>query len=599
MIAWKPPQRLTVSQWADERRVLGSESSAEPGRWDTNRAPYQRAIMDAVNDPEVETVVVMASAQVGKTEILLNILGWAVDVEPCPVLFVQPTVEMAEDFSKRRIAPMIRLCESLRERVADVKSRDSGNTILIKSFPGGSLALTGANSPTGLASRPCRIVLCDEVDRFPPSAGTEGDPVKLASKRAATFWNRKKVYTSTPGRKGTSRIESEYALGTQEEWCFECPSCGEYHAVRLPDLRYEDVSSLTVKRIRGLRWVCPACGLAMTEKEVKRAPATWVARNPEARGTRSFWLNAFASPWSGWEALVLEFLECKGDPLKMQTYVNTILGESYEEVFGELQPEALLKRREDYGAEVPDGAVALTCGLDTQDDRLEYEVVGWGEGDESWGIERGMILGEPDDSRVWRQVDDLLERTFRRADGRGLKIACAFMDSGGHYTRTVYRECRIREARRLYAIKGFGGESIPYVTPPKREAEYGAKLLKLGVDSGKQLISTALQLETRGPRYCHFPIRPEARYDLNAFEGLLSERLVLKRAKGMDRYVWEKIRSGVRNEALDCRNYAQAAVHALRPNYEALRKRLEKGDPKPGKPAPRKRPGVVSEGVTV
>ena len=225
----RPLPNLTVSDWADQYRMLSSESSAEPGRWRTDRAPYQRAIMDAFTDLDVRRVVVMSCSQIGKSDIMNNVIGRFAHLAPAPILMIQPTVDMAQDYSKSRIAPMIRDTKVLRDIFQDVKSRESGNTILSKLFPGGRLIMGGANSPAGLASRPIKILLADEVDRFPDSAGTEGDPVDLAAKRMTTFWDRTMGLFSTPTNAGESRIEVEYMEGTQEEWQHQCPNCGEFH----------------------------------------------------------------------------------------------------------------------------------------------------------------------------------------------------------------------------------------------------------------------------------------------------------------------------------------------------------------------------------
>ncbi|MFF5994836.1 phage terminase large subunit family protein [Lysinibacillus sp. KU-BSD001] len=223
-----PPPKLTVSQWADENRVLSKESSAEHGKWNTDRAPYQREIMDSINDPNYEEIVVMSSAQVGKSEIINNIIGYHIDYDPAPMLLMQPTLEMAEAYSKDRIAAMIRDTPSLSKKVNSPKAKDGNNTLLQKKFAGGHLTLVGANSPASLASRPVRIVLADEVDRFPSSAVTEGDPLSLAHKRTKTFWNRKKISVSKPTIKGASRIEAEYEESTKEQWSVSCPSCGMF-----------------------------------------------------------------------------------------------------------------------------------------------------------------------------------------------------------------------------------------------------------------------------------------------------------------------------------------------------------------------------------
>lgn len=191
--ALAPPPNLTVSEWADAHRKLSRESSAEAGQWRTSRAPYQRAIMDAINDPYTEDIVIMASAQVGKSEILLNALGYFIDFDPSPILFIQPSGEKSKEFSKERIAPMIRDTPTLFERIGETKSRDSSNTIMFKSFPGGFIAMGGANVPSSLAARPIRVLLADEIDRYPVSAGDEGDPLDLAEKRTNNFYNRKKL----------------------------------------------------------------------------------------------------------------------------------------------------------------------------------------------------------------------------------------------------------------------------------------------------------------------------------------------------------------------------------------------------------------------
>src|SRR5690606_9714735 len=349
-----PPPKLTISEWADRYRKLSRETSAEPGQWRTDRAPYQREIMDSISDPRSEKGVVMSSSQVGKSEIINNTIGYYIDVDPCPMLLVQPTIESAEDYSKRRIAPMIRDTEVLAAKVSDSKTRDSNNTILMKSFPGGFLAIGGANSPAGLASRPIRVLLCDEVDRFPDSAGGEGDPIKLAEKRTTTFWNRKKVFVSTPTIKGRSRIEQEYEKGTQEKWSVECPGCGNYHTIVFSDIRFEyevvDEGGQKTYLVHDVVWRCPSCLQEFDEYTMKRQPAKWVAHNPKAinNRVRSFWLNAFVAPWNSWAEIVKEFLESKDDPEKLQVVWNTVFGESWEERGEQMEEDELIKRQEEY-----------------------------------------------------------------------------------------------------------------------------------------------------------------------------------------------------------------------------------------------------------
>ena len=303
---FRPPKARTVSEWADENRVLVSESSSEPGPWRTDRAPYQREIMDAFTQPGIYEIVIMASAQVGKSEIELNMMGRAIDDDPGPMLYVQPTDKVAEDYSKRRIAPMIAACPALREKVYKAKGRDAANTITMKTFPGGSLAIIGANSPSDLASKPVRYIFLDEIDRFPASAGTEGDPIELAERRTETYrHNRKIVKTSTPTIKGVSKIEKAYMRGTQEEWHTECPHCHQFSYIRFDDVKFDrekfkDENGETNYIVRNARWKCPVCKRETPEHDAKRCPAKWVIKNERAleNGVRSFRLNAFMSPWS-------------------------------------------------------------------------------------------------------------------------------------------------------------------------------------------------------------------------------------------------------------------------------------------------------------
>jgi phage terminase large subunit GpA-like protein len=576
---FRPPMLQTVSEWADENRILVSESSAEPGRWRTDRAPYQREIMDSFTQPGIWKIAIKASAQVGKTELELNMMGRAIDVDPGPILFVQPTDNFAEDFSKRRVAPMIRACRVLKNKVYEAKSRDSGNTITMKTFPGGSVAFTGANSPTELAGRPVRYVFMDEIDRFPASAGTEGDPLQLAERRTETYKsNRKIVLTSTPTVKGASKIERAYMTGTQEEWHTECPHCHTFSFIKFDHIKfdkeeYKDENGEKNFHVRNVRWKCPVCERETGEYDTKRQPAKWVAKNPKAieTGVRSFQLNAFMSPWSDWVDICRMFLRSKDDPELLKVFVNTVLGETWEVRDRSGVPEKLYGRREIYGAEVPPGALVLTMGLDTQDNRLEYEVVAWDRNEQSWGISRGIIPGRADASGVWEEVDELMEREWKLQNGMALRVMAAFIDSGGHFTQDIYRECakRYRAGRKIFPIKGEGGEGKEYVRLMKKDnGKTQSPKFIIGVDSGKEAIMSASAVEDVGPRYMHFPRDYKAGYDMEFFRGLISERMVIHRKMGQAVTAWEKTYE--RNEPLDCRNYARAAYRYFRWPFDKI-----------------------------
>lgn len=572
---WAPPPDLLVSEWADRYRRLSPEASSEPGIWRTDRAPYQRDIMNAINDPDIYEVVVMSSAQVGKSEIVLNILGYFVHQDPAPVMLLQPTLDMAQAFSKDRLAPMLRDSPALRDKVKDVKSRDSGNTQLHKKYPGGHITLTGANAPASLASRPIRIVLCDEVDRYPVSAGTEGDPVSLVTKRTTTFFNRKHIYVSTPTIKDASRIESLYENSTMEQWCLPCPSCEVYQPLSWSQIHFEFDEKL--KKAHNVMHACYECGALHGEQEWKENEGKWVARQ-ESGSRRGFHLNEFASPWSSWENIVEKFKEAnekakKGDKEQLKTWVNTALGETWEEKGESIEEDLVSTRVEEYEADVPRNVLLLTAGVDVQDDRFEIEVVGWGEGKESWGIEYKIIPGDLKQPHVWNELGEYLERTWENPDGIKHHISVTFMDSGGHFTDEVYTFCKKREARRVYAIKGRGDEGIPFVGKPTRVGRSKAYLFPIGVDVGKELIFSRLKVDEPGPGFCHFPSNLSRGYDEKYFKGLTSEQKVRRQVKGKIKFVW--VKKYYRNEPLDCRNYATAAMELFNPNFELIKKAME------------------------
>lgn len=589
-----PPPDLSVSEWSDMYRRLSSESSAEPGRWRTDRAPYQREIMDQINNPNVETIILMTSSQVGKTEIILNAIGYHIDYDPAPIMVMQPTVDMAKTFSKTRLAPMLRDTPALKGKVADIKSRDSGNTILEKSFPGGVCVMVGANAPAGLASRPIRILLADEVDRFPPSAGTEGDPLSLAEKRTTTFFNRKKIFVSTPTVKGASRIEKAYENSTQEHWALECPSCGKYQSLEWGQVKFE--YNKEKDKVESVDHVCKHCGALHAELEWKNRKGKWMPNNPVSK-VKGYHLNELASPWKTWKEIVEDFLEAKkGGKETLKVWVNTSLGETWEEKGTGVEYETLLDRREEYGCEVPNEVAVLTVGVDTQDNRLEYEIVGWGPGDESWGIEYGILMGDPGQDFVWKALDDVLSSDYVREDGQIMKIMSTCVDSGGHHTDSVYKYCKTRELDRVWAIKGQGGSGHSFIKRPNRRNEDGIWLFTLGVDVGKDKVVSRLKSDINQKGYCHFPLEEDKKYDDYYFKGLTAEHKVARYRNGQPTMKWELKSSSTRNEPFDLRNYATAALEILNPNLDALLNQIN-GEEEIIKPKRRKKRRVISKGL--
>ena len=532
----------------------------------------------------------MSSAQVGKTEIINNIVGYVIDQNPGPMLLLNPTLEMSKTWSKDRLAPMARDTEVLRGKLKDPRSRDSGNTMLHKVFPGGHVTMAGANSPASLASRPIRDVLCDEVDRYPPSAGPEGDPVTLAKKRSTTFWNRKLILTSTPTVKGASRIEMAYESSDRRRFYVPCPHCAETQPLKWSQIHFdkEDPENTT-------RYVCEHCGAEIEEHEKHRmlALGDWVAEG-EFNGTAGFHLNELYSPWRKWSEVVTDFLAAKANPETLKTWINTALGESWEEQGETIDETGLLSRREAY-KDCPEGVLILVAAVDVQDDRLELEVIGYGDQEESWGIYRHVIWGDPGKAEIWKELDAQLSRKFDHVNGHKLHIAATCIDSGGHYTKQVYDFCKTRQSRRVFAIKGVGGEGKPVVSAPSPK-KYGkskrpVKLFTVGSDEAKRLVYARLRISEPGPGYCHFP----EHYSEEFFSQLTAEKVVTKFHKGFPKKEWVKTRP--RNEALDIRAYALAALYILSPVWDALKpKKREEVEDEPPESTARRAPQRVKRG---
>jgi phage terminase large subunit GpA-like protein len=566
---YAPPPILTVSQWADRYRKLSPEASAEHGQWITSRAEYQRGFMDAINDPAIETVVAMWSAQSGKTEAINNMIGYYIDQDPSPMLIVQPTEQMAEAWSKDRLAPMLRDTPCLRGKVKDPRSRDSGNTLLHKQFPGGHITAIGANAPASLAGRPIRIVFGDEVDRYPASAGEEGDPVSLARVRARNFWNRKFIWTSTPTIRGASRIERLYESSDQRHYHVPCPHC---HAMQI--LMWAQIIWPTNQPELAV-YACSGCGAEITDadKPEMLRRGTWVAEKPGGK-IAGFHLNGLYSPWVTFAEMATDFVEAKRSRSveQLKTFINTSLAETWEDESITVDDGSLFSRREEYKAIVPEGGLVITAAVDVQDDRLEAEVIAWGIGEESWSIDVRPFRGNPAQPQVWRELDAYLQQTFEHESGVQLRIACTMIDSGGHHTKQVYGFCRARQQRRIYACKGVAGPGKPLAGRPSKGNVIGAFLFPVGVDTAKEILYARLKLTEFGPGYCHFPKLEQ--YDEEYFKQLTAEKQKTKYRNGFPTKFWEKVRA--RNEALDLRVYAMAALDALKPNFQQIAAMLER-----------------------
>jgi phage terminase large subunit GpA-like protein len=557
----KPKPRLNLVEFADQYRYLSGQSSALPGRWKTSRVEVAREPMLAATDENIKQITIMSCSQLLKSELINNIIAYHIVNDPCPTILMQPTVSMAESYSKDRIEPMIKESPALHDLVKDKKSRDSQNTILHKVFPGGQLTMIGANSPSELASRPIRLVLCDEVDRYPESSGEEGDPINLIWERSATFHNRKLICCSTPTIQGRSRIEKLYELSDQRVHCAVCVHCGAGEELSFSNVKWENEDPETA------RYVCPHCHVPWTETErQKSVQAGYYEARAPFKGHAGFKVTKLSSPWEPVSVLAKKFIEAKKNPQMLKVFVNTQLAESWVERGEVPDYKRLYERREDYAINrVQPGVVFLTAGADVQKDRIELEIVGWGRDKQSWSIDYRVIMGETHTDGPWKELDKLLNETWLTADGRELQIRMFNIDAGFN-TQHVYDWVRKHPANRVRAIKGADSLQMMFGTPKDVELRRdgtrltnASKSWPVGVSVIKTELYSWLKLNSAGDDgiypmgFCHFP-----QYDEEYFKRLCSEQLMKKTINKKTVYRWEKLIE--RNESLDCRVYARAAA---------------------------------------
>ena len=563
------PPLQTVTEWAEANRFLDSRTSAEPGRYRPDRTPYAVEPMDKLSaHDDTEQVVLMWAAQVGKTEIGNNWLGSIIDYSPGPTLAVQSTVDLANDFSKQRIAPMIELSPALRDKVAPPRSRDSSNTLRNKEFAGGALYIVGANAPAGLRSKPIRFVFFDEVDSYPLDAGGEGDPIDLAMKRTATFRNRKILMTSTPTIKGESRIEAAFAESDQRRYEIPCPRCGTFQAlvwkqVKWPKDRPEDAS-----------YQCIECEMLINDAEKAKALAQghWQETAESARGIAGYHLSALYSPWVRFGELAKEFRASAKDPVRLQVFVNTRLAETFEDQGEAVDGHSLLGRREPFGVEakrtgkgpeVPAGVLWLTCAVDTQDDRLEALVVGWGAGEECYVIDHRVWYGDPaahsgqSPEGVWAELDIYLGREWLHEGGNLMRLQATCVDSGGHHASAVRTFAKQRAGRNVWAIVGSRTSTDP-IWPKKPKKTKVGLFYRVGVGEAKWKVYRRLRIPEAGAGYVHFSDSLDGAW----FEQLTVEKRRTRYVKGRPVHYWWKP-DHARNEAFDLMVYNVAALHGL------------------------------------
>jgi len=567
----KPDAPITVSEWADKYRMLTAETSSAPGRWRTDRTPYLREIMDCLSPrSRVSKIVFMKGSQIGGSEAGINWIGSIIHKTPGPTLLVQPTLDLAKDFSKRRIDKMISATPEVAEKIKPNRERDSGNTILQKEFTGGSIRMAGANSAASLRSMPIKNLFLDEVDAYPGDVEGEGDPVELATARTRTFARNRKIFlNSSPKTAGNSRIEQAYLESDQRKYMVPCPHCRHRQTIVWSRIEWEDDKPETA------HMVCEACKQKIEEryKDVMLAQGEWVAHNPEAK-IRGYHLSALYSPlgWYSWAEAAEQFIAAKNDTTRLKTFINTVLGETWQEKGEAPDWERLFNQRESYPiGEMPEGPVILTAGVDVQPDRIEYEITGWGKNKETWSIDYESIVGDTAQAEVWDKLLDILcNKTWTAKNGSVVNISMMAVDTG-YNTQRVYdwiRQANASSGQRVMAVKGQNNLAVILGRSKDLDINYQGKTIKRGValwpvgtDNAKAELYGRLRLQkdvdgTYPIGYCHFP-----EYGTDYFKMLTAEERRARKTKGYTQYFWEKIRD--RNEALDCRVYSRAAAARL------------------------------------
>ncbi len=588
MALFDPPPRLTVVEWAEKHRVIGGGVSPKEGPYRVANAPYQRAPQQSFTDPEVQTTVLMWASRLGKTEMLNNLEGFIVDLDPASILVVYPTLESAKKWSKEFFMPMVKSTPRLRRKIRDSRAKDADNTILSKKFPGGKISCIGTNSPSGFRQIQARVILCDEIDAM--LDGKEGDPITLAFKRADNYHNSIQVLSSTPTIKGFSRIESAMEGTDHQKWFVNCPACDAEQVLSWAQVRFsfpgEDGREV-VDPVRAC-CVCEHCKAELTDadRRLMVLNGRWKSTRP-FNGVRGYWLNGLNSlfKWkkgfkSSLHQWAQDFLTAKSKgPASLKTWTNTFLCETWEEAGETISHHPLLERREPYGGidkdhpVVPAGAIILVQTVDVQANRLEVETIGLGPDDETWGIENIVLWGNPQQPAVWTELDGVLDKVYTHESGARMKITCMVIDSGdGKTSQAVLRFVRPRTVRRVFAVKGSSTPNAALIATAKWQKKNNLRLWTVGTDTAKATIYARLAIQEPGPRYQHFP--QGFGYDEEFFQQLTAESVRTEWRRGIPVREWKKHRD--RNESLDKRVYALAAAEILHPiHWKSIAKSLE------------------------
>lgn len=558
----RPPPNLKPSEWA-ERNVYIPVGNAIPGLIRFDHAPYQREPLDMTENPECNRITLMWGAQVGKTMLALCAQAYKIAQNPQSQIMMQPSQGDLKTWLETKFNPLVDANDRLTQVIAKPRSREGVNNQNMKSFPGGFLMFSWSGSPKTMRGRSAPFIVCDEVDGYDKTS--EGHPVSLLWQRAATFGDQRKLLEiSTPTIKGASWIEKAYGDGDQRRFHVPCIHCDHTQPLEWKNVIWPEDKPLDAQ------YACSNCGSLWTDAERIAAirKGEWVAERPFI-GHASYHLSELYSCFRKLGDIAQSFLEKKrsGD---LQTFVNVSLAETWEEGGEGIDEHTLADRCEDWGELVPEEVIILTAGVDVQDDRLEVEVVGIGRDEETWSIDYVTLNGDPSSPKVWEDLDSVLFGEYETKDGRMLGIRATAIDTGGHHTQSVYRYVKARESRRVFGIKGVGGEGRPLVGRPSKNNIGKVRLFPVGSHTAKEMVYGRLRIQEPGAGYCHFPIERSDEY----FKQLTAEKLVIRYVRGHAKRVWVKTRP--RNEALDVRCYAMAAYSIIGVNVNTIASKMER-----------------------
>jgi phage terminase large subunit GpA-like protein len=594
----RPPR---IWEWAEKRRRMGRNVTAKPGRYSIATAPYQQEPQEAFTDPEVQTTVLYWGKRLGKTEMLNNLHGWVIEHCPRNILVVYPTLDSAKKWSKQFFMPMVRSTKILGDLIGKLKSRDASNTILAKEYPGGAISGIGANSPSGFRQVQAPVVTCDEIDAM--ETGPEGDPVELAMGRAENYADSIQVVSSTATKilppkgddeaegSGTgSRIHDYWLDSDQRKWFVPCPDCGKETVLddepdfanrKLNHLKWPVVEidkGVWEHRIEEAYYECPHCKSHWDDAKRLQAilAGDWKATAP-FRGVRGYWLSGFNTvfpPKKGYKSKLHQFAAefisaCKKGESSQIVWLNTFLCKPHIQAAEHLESSPLLARVEKYTAQtLPNDVVVIAAAVDVQGDRVEIDVIGMGDGEETWGVERHKIISNTEKDKVWEDLKAFLGRRYKREDGIELPITCTAIDLR-HKPKRVRQFIKTCGLPRVYGVYGASREKRqPVFVTPKFNKFYRAWSYSVNTIQAKDILFSRLKMTEPGPRYMHW----NESYDKDYFDGLTAEEKRIQYHHGHPEPYYEKIRA--RNEPLDQRVYFLAAMDILKPNIESIRKGL-------------------------